>query len=125
MDKNLQKFGQLLKDLRIKMKLSLRDVCKETGYDPSNWSKIERGLISTPAEEKTLIKWARILGLSQNKKKVREFVDEAQMAQGIIPKDILSQPNAVRCLPAFFRTMRNEKPNKEEIDRLVDLIRKS
>ncbi len=125
MKKNLQKFGKILKELRIKKGLSLREVFKETGYDPSNWSKIERGIISPPADEKALVKWAKILGLAQKKKELREFIDEAQVAQGIIPQDILSQPNAVKYLPAFFRTLRNEKPNKEEIDRLIDLIRKS
>lgn len=121
MNKNLQKFGQTLKDLRIKKELSLRDVCKETGYDPSNWSKIERGIISPPADEKTLTKWAQTLGL--NIKQTNEFIDEAKIAQGIIPEDILSQPNAVKYLPAFFRTLRNEKPTKQEIDKLIELIR--
>ena len=121
MKKNLQKFGQVLKDLRIKKELSLRDVCRETGYDPSNWSKIERGIISPPADENTLIKWAKILRLTV--KKTKEFTDEARVAQGIIPQDILSRPNAVKYLPAFFRTLRNEKPTKEEIDRLIELIR--
>lgn len=121
MKKNLQKFGDFLKELRIKKELSLRDVCKETGYDPSNWSKIERGIISPPANEKILKKWAKILGLTL--KQTKEFIDEAKIAQGIIPQDILSQPSAVKCLPAFFRTLRNEKPTKEEIDRLIELIR--
>lgn len=121
MKKNLLKFGKILNELRIKKELSLRDVCKETGYDPSNWSKIERGIISPPADEKILIKWAKILGLTL--KQAKEFIDEAKISQGIIPQDILSQPNAVKCLPAFFRTLRNEKPTKQEIDRLIELIR--
>jgi transcriptional regulator with XRE-family HTH domain len=111
----------MLKELRISKELSLREICKETGYDASNWSKIERGLISPPADEKTLTKWAKVLGLGP--KKLREFIDEAKVSQGIIPQDILAQPNAVKCLPAFFRTLRNEKPTKEEIDRLIELIR--
>jgi transcriptional regulator with XRE-family HTH domain len=120
MKKHLQKFGQTLKKLRLKKQLSLRDVSKATGYDPSNWSKIERGLIPPPADEKTLNKWAKVLGLVQ--KKAKEFIDEAKIAQGIIPEDILST-NAVKYLPAFFRTLRNEKPTKEEIDNLVKLIK--
>lgn len=123
MNKNLLKFGKMLKEFRIKKELSLRDIYKETGYDPSNWSKIERGLISPPSDEKILIKWAKALKLSREK--IREFIDQAKIAQGIIPQDILSQPNAAKSLPAFFRTLRNEKPTKEEIDQLIDLIRKS
>ena len=120
---NLKKFGKDLKRLRIEKELSLREVCKLANYDPSNWSKIERGMISPPSEEKTLRKWARILGLSKKTKESQEFIDKAEIAQGIIPQDILSKKNVVKCMPAFFRTLRNEKPTKEEIDRLIELIR--
>jgi len=123
MKKNLQKFGRMLKELRIAKEFSLREICKETSYDASNWSKIERGLIPPPSDEKLLKKWAKILGLGQ--KKSREFIDDAKVAQGIIPQDILAHPNAVNYLPAFFRTIRNGKPTKDDIDQLINLIRKS
>lgn len=123
MKKNLMKFGEKLKSLREKKELSLRDICKLTNYDPSNWSKIERGIISPPSDEKVLSKWAKILGISRKARAFREFVDEASIAQGIIPQDILSQKNAVKSLPAFFRTVRNKRPTKEEIDKLIELIR--
>ena len=125
MPKNLKKFGKVLKELRIKKELSLREICRLTGYDPSNWSKIERGKISPPSDEKTLRIWAKQLGLTKNKKELQKFIDEARIAQGIIPEDVLSQEGAVECLPAFFRTLRNKKPTKKEIDRLVELIRKA
>jgi len=125
MNKNLQKFGKLLKNLRIERNLSLREICKLVGYDPSNWSKIERGIISPPSDERILQSWAKALGLSPKKKEGREFIDEARVAQGIIPEDILTSQDAVKCLPAFFRTLRNEKPTKEEIDQLIKLIKNS
>jgi len=122
MKKNLKKFGMILKNLRIKNELSLRDICKKTEYNPSNWSKIERGLISPPADKKILIKWAKILGLCRQKES-QEFIDKARIAQGIIPGDIMTCKNAVNALPAFFRTLRNEKPTKAEIDNLIELIK--
>jgi len=122
MPKNLKKFGNTLKNLRIQRGYSLRNICKLTGYDPSNWSKIERGKISPPSDEKILSKWARFLGL-KDKRDAQRFIDEAIVAQGIIPEDILSRSNAVDYLPAFFRTLRNKKPTKEEVDRLIELIR--
>lgn len=125
MSKNLKKFGKSLKELRIHKGLTLRKICRLVDYDPSNWSKIERGIISPPSDEKVLRKWTRILGFSGNSKKNQEFIDEAKIAQGIIPQDILSQDNAVKYLPALFRTLRNRKPTKEEIDRLIELIRGS
>ncbi|MBL7141779.1 helix-turn-helix domain-containing protein [Patescibacteria group bacterium] len=125
MNKNLKKFGRLLKELRIKKELSLREICRLVGYDSSNWSKIERGLISPPSDKKVLISWAKVLGFSKNSKDIQKFVDSAQIAQGIIPQDILSQKNAVDYLPAFFRTLRNTKPTKGEIDKLIELIRRA
>jgi len=118
-----ENFSQILKELRIKKGLTLRNACRILNYDPSNWSKIERGKMSPPPEEKTLRKWARTLGLS-NENDIHGFIDKANLAQGIIPKDILSQDNAVSFLPAFFRTLRNKKPTKREIDRLIKLIKK-
>lgn len=124
MSKNLQKFGKTLKELRIKKGIGLREICKLTNYDPSNWSKIERGKIAPPTDEVILKKWAVILGI-KTKEGIREFIDNASIAQGIIPEDIISQDNAVEYLPAFFRTLRNKKPTKREIDKLIELIRKA
>ncbi len=121
MKKNLQKFGKILKEIRLKKQLSLREICKKTGYDPSNWSKIERGLISPPVDERTLVKWANVLGLTKIKQ--REFIDQAKIAQGVIPEDILTDEGTIERLPAFFRTLRNEKPTKKEIENLIKLIK--
>ncbi|UMX48072.1 MAG: helix-turn-helix domain-containing protein [Candidatus Nealsonbacteria bacterium DGGOD1a] len=123
MFKNLKKFGQHLKELRTEKGLGLREFCKIVDYDPSNWSKIERGIIAPPADEEILRKWAKVLGISGKEEALRDFVDEASIAQGIIPEDILSKENAVEYLPAFFRTVRNEKPTKEDIDNLINTIR--
>jgi len=117
-----KKFGQILKKLRIKKGLTLRETCRMVNYDPSNWSKIERGRMSPSTDEKTLRKWAKILGISR-KQEIQKFIDKANLAQGIIPKDILSQDNIVNSLPAFFRTIRNKKPTKKEIDQLIKLIK--
>ena len=118
-----KKFGKILKDLRIKKELTLRACCRAVDYDPSNWSKIERGLMSPPSNKKTLLKWAKTLGIKKDE--VQKFIDEANLAQGIIPQDILSKNDAVSFLPAFFRTLRNKKPTKKEIDKLIRLIKKA
>ncbi len=118
----IKKFGQILKNLRIKKELTLREACRRTGYDPSNWSKIERGKMSPPTDEKTLKKWVQVLGISK-KEEIQKFIDKANLTQGTIPKDILSQEKIIESLPAFFRTMRNKKPTKKEIDQLIKLIK--
>lgn len=121
MPKNLKKFGSLLGKLRAENNLSIREVCKLVSYDPSNWSKIERGLISPPSEEKTLKSWVKVLKIKGEE--IQKFMDDASIAQGIIPDDILNKTEMLELMPAFFRTVRNKKPSKEEIDRLVNLIK--
>lgn len=121
MSKNLKKFGSLLNKLRTENNLSIREICKLVSYDPSNWSKIERGLISPPSDDKTLKLWTKALKVKGDG--VQEFMDDARIAQGIIPDDILNKAEMLELMPAFFRTVRNKKPNKEEIDRLINLIK--
>ncbi|HAM87969.1 MAG: Helix-turn-helix domain protein [Candidatus Falkowbacteria bacterium GW2011_GWC2_38_22] len=125
MEKKTNNFGAILKEFRFKKNLSLREVCKEIGYDPSNWSKIERGVLAPPTDLNTLHKWALTLGLKKGDSAYQDFIDQANISQGIIPEDILAQKNLVKSLPAFFRTIRNDKPSKEEIDTLIKLIRNS
>lgn len=120
---NLKKFGKLLYDFRIKKEITLREMCRKVGYDPSNWSKIERGKIAPPSDKKTLELWARTLGLKKDSKEFEDFVYQANVAQGIIPFDVMEEKELVAALPAFFRTLKNRKPNKEEINNMINLIK--
>ena len=123
MRENLKKFGKLLYEIRIKRELTLREMCRRVNYDPSNWSKIERGKITPPSDKKTLEMWAKTLGLKKESKEFKEFIYQASIAQGIIPFDVMEEKELVAALPAFFRTLKNRKPNREEINNMINLIK--
>lgn len=114
-------FGDLLKDLRIAQKKTLRQFCLEHGHDPSNWSKLERGINAPPRDEKTLERWARQLGLKPGSPQWQEFMDLADMARGEIPQHVLNDEELLKKLPAFFRSVRGAELSETELD---DLIRK-
>jgi transcriptional regulator with XRE-family HTH domain len=118
-------FGEFVRSLRVSKRLSLRAVCRATGYDPSNWSKVERGILAPPSDEATLKQWAAALEIEEGSKDFRTFTDLAVIAAGVIPQDILEREDVMQHVPAFFRTIRGQKPTKEEIDRLIDLLRNS
>lgn len=120
---SLKKFGKLLYNLRIKRKITLREMCRKVNYDPSNFSKIERGKIAPPSNKKTLGLWATTLGLKRGSKSYREFIYEANVSQSIIPLDVMEEKELVAALPAFFRTLKNKKPTKKDIDKIIDLIK--
>lgn len=121
--KNLKKFGEFLYDLRIKKELTLRETCRKVNYDPSNWSKIERGKIAPPSDRKIMELWARTLGLKKDSKEFDNFIYNADVAQGIIPFEIMEEKELVAALPAFFRTLKNKKPDKGEMDNIINLIK--
>jgi transcriptional regulator with XRE-family HTH domain len=114
-------FGNLVKDLRIGQKKTLRQFCLDHGHDPSNWSKVERGINPPPGDEKTLQRWAKQLGVEAGTEEWQTFMDLAAVARGEIPQDIIDDEELVKKLPVFFRSVRGAELGEKELD---DLIRK-
>jgi transcriptional regulator with XRE-family HTH domain len=115
-------FGEFIKKRRLDQGISLREFCRLMDIDPSNWSKVERGVISPPQDEMKLRKIAEILKIQDRTSLWHEMKDMAKVDVGGIPDDIRSDSKILNSLPIFFRTLRNEKP--EDLDRLIDFIRK-
>ncbi len=90
-------FGEFIKQIREHRRVGLREFCLENGYDPSNWSKIEREVLPPPRDEETLRTWAKQLGLKQGSDDWLRFFDYAAVDSGRIPdyilKDESSSPN--------------------------------
>ncbi len=120
----LEEFGAFLRKNRQKKRIGLRQICREVSFDPSNWSKIERGKLSPPSDEKVLQNWAKALGIKEGTDESHYFIDSALIAQRLIPKTP-SEKEMVKLLPAFFRTVRKEKPTKKELDALIELLKES
>ncbi|HPD61371.1 MAG TPA: helix-turn-helix transcriptional regulator [Thermodesulfobacteriota bacterium] len=117
-------FGKFIKEKRLSKGLGLREFCKMIEVDASNWSKIERGVLAPPQDEEKLKKIAMVLGIGFKSALWREMKDKASIAAGIIPQDILSDAKVLNSLPMFFRTLRSEKPTPEELDRLIQMMKK-
>jgi transcriptional regulator with XRE-family HTH domain len=117
-------YGEYIKAIRMKKEISLREFCKLAEMDASNWSKTERGLLAPSQDEKKLKKIARVLGIKIGSDAWKEMKDLANIDAGIIPEDIRSDEEVLKALPMFFRTIRSDKPTAEELDKLIDMIKK-
>jgi len=117
-------FGKFIKSQRLKKDIGLREFCRLLSVDASNWSKIERGILQPPQDETKLEQIAKILGIDRESEKFIELKDMADIDSGIIPKDILSDKEVLNSLPMFFRTVRSDKPTPEELEKLIETIRK-
>jgi len=117
-------FGEFIKSLRLSRDIGLREFCRKLEVDASNWSKVERGLLPPPQDDAKLEKISQILRINKKSETYTELRDKAAVDAGIIPKDLLSDEETLKSLPMFFRTVRSEKPTPEELEKLIDKIRR-
>lgn len=118
----INNFGQLLRERRMRIDMTLREFSRLTSYDASNLSKIERNVI-TPPPSITLKLWARHLKLEKGTEEYQEFLDVAQLSRNRIPDDAPPEFRN-KLLPALLRTVRSGQLTREEFDRLVKLLNK-
>jgi transcriptional regulator with XRE-family HTH domain len=116
-------FGELVKELRIAQKHTLRQFCQENGHDPSNWSKIERGINPPPYDDKAVERWAQQLGLKARTEAWQDFMDQAAVARGELPKAVLSDEELLRKLPAFFRSVRGAELSAKQLDEFIRIVK--
>jgi len=109
-------FGDFAKDRRIATGLTLRSFCRDSAIDPSNWSKIERGVLPPPDEAGFLSRVTNVLGLNADEQV--EFGDLASIARGQIPADLRDE-EILSKMPAFFRAIRGQEYTQEDFEKLL------
>ena len=114
-------FGALIKELRIGKELTLRQCCVELDTDPSNWSKMERGVTPPPKDLAPLNQWAKFFRLTGDKK--QEFLDLASLARQELPADMASDETVIAALPAFFRAVRGQELEGERLKQFMEDLR--
>lgn len=114
------KFGQQIKELRIESQLTLRDFCKRIEMDPSNWSKIERGIIQPPQDSQLLQQIQATLNLDGQQ--LQNLKDLADVARGEIPADLRDEELMAK-MPAFFRAMKGQEYTEEDLEKLKESVR--
>jgi len=116
------KFGALLKKHRLAQGKTLREFCLVHGFDPGNYSRLERGLFPPPQDRALIEKYATALGLQRGSDQWLELFDAAAIERGQIPVDLLSNKDLVAKLPVLFCAMRNKQISPEKLDKLIAMI---
>jgi len=78
-----------------------------------------------PQDPDILERYAKALEIEVGSDDWYAFFDLAAANRGIIPKDLMSDRDVVEMLPAFFRTLRGQKPTEEEMRNLAAKIKRS
>ncbi len=118
-------FGKLIRDRRAQLRLSLRSFAEKAGMDPGNASRLERGRTAAPEAVEVLSRIATALELRPGSPPYQEFMDQAAAAKGRIPSDLLTDEEVASRLPILFRTLRSKPLSGEQLDELIESIRKA
>jgi transcriptional regulator with XRE-family HTH domain len=115
------KFSEMLKEKRIAQNLTLRSCSSRLGVDPSNWSKIERGVTPAPKDTDILTAWAEILNIKGTERQT--FLDLAAISRREIPQDIARDEKVIAALPAFFRAVRGQELEGKRLKEFIEDLR--
>ncbi|MDD5676807.1 MAG: helix-turn-helix transcriptional regulator [Kiritimatiellae bacterium] len=118
-------FGTLIKELRIAQEKTLRLFCSENGLDPSNWSKIERDINPPPKDQETLARYAKLLGLAPSTEKWNDFMSQADISRGQIPREFMADEIFLKKLPVFLRTVRGAELTEQQLDDFIAKVREA
>lgn len=120
------RFGSYFAELRRKHTgLSLRRFCERHGFDPGNLSKLERGKLAPPRSREKLQEYATALGLEEGSSEWMEFFDRAAATRGELPADILEREEVVEKLPLLFRTLRGDRVADDDLEKLIEILRRA
>ncbi len=115
-------FGEHIKERRLEMGLSLRSFCTQHGEDPSNWSKLERGMAPPPESFERILQIGQYLDYVEDSPEMQRLFDLASIGRGALPPDIRKDKALMDKLPLVFRTLR-DAPTESDLMRLADIIR--
>lgn len=120
-----ENFAAFFKAIRKENRITLRAFCDLAAADPGNISRMERRAIPPPQDREILERYAKALQIEDGTDEWYLFFDLAAADRGIIPHDIMNDEELVKELPAFFRTLRGQKPTETEMRMVIEKIRKS
>lgn len=89
MNKSPDTFPALVQQGLERSSLSLRELCRRAGTDPSFMSKVIRGKLSPPTDEKLLKRLAKALG---------QDALTLIISTGMIPSEMRSDPESIKRL---------------------------
>lgn len=118
------RFSEFFKRKRMEIG-TVRKFAKDNGYDVAYISRLENGVTMPPKDAEKLVRLGAALGLIEGTDEWQEFMDLAAVAKNELPADLHDDERVASVLPAFYRTLRSKKMDEAELQKLLDLIKKS
>lgn len=118
-------FGTFFRELRLRVSPTLRQFCSDNSFDPGNISKIERDVFQAPTSSEKLNEYAKALKLKQGSEDWINFFDLAAVSNKSMGVDKIEDREILNRLPNLFRTLENKELTAEQLDKLIEMIKRS
>ena len=115
-------FGDFFRQKRMAIG-TVREFAKQSGLDVAYVSRLENGVTLPPKDFTKLERIGSALGLERGSEEWQTFLDLAAVAKNELPEDLQDNEHVKAILPAFYRTLRSEKFDEDEMQKLLDMIR--
>jgi transcriptional regulator with XRE-family HTH domain len=119
---NCTTFGDFVKRTRLGNGLTARQASEAAGMLPSNFSKLEHGALNPPKDAERQKNLAAAIGIN-DVKELETFFDLAAKATDSMPVDIAAIISEEDALPLLLRTIGNKRLSKDDVKRLVEIVR--
>ena len=117
-------FGEFFSAKRKVLGKTLREFCRENGFDAGNLSKIERGLKKPPQSKDLRMQYASALNIKEGSDDWLEFCNLATISAGKIPSHIVSDKELMAEVPILFRSINKGGIENDRIKELLEALKK-
>lgn len=115
-------FGEYFKQRRQELGYTVRKFAVAKQLDAGYLSRLENNLIQPPADEGKLRNLALALELEEGTEEWTHFLDLAAIVRDEVPIDLRSNKDLRKVLPAFYRSVRSQEFNDDDVNKLIELI---
>jgi transcriptional regulator with XRE-family HTH domain len=117
-------FGDFFSAKRKALRKTLREFCRENGFDAGNLSKMERGIQKPPQSKEKRLQCAVALGIKEGSDDWLEFCDLATISAGKIPSGIVNDKELMAEVPILFRSITKEGVEGDRVRELLNALKK-
>ncbi|MFY9925873.1 MAG: helix-turn-helix domain-containing protein [Opitutaceae bacterium] len=115
-------FGDFVRNTRMGKGLTARIVASSAEMLPSNFSKLEHGLLTPPRDAEKQRKLLGALNILVGSADAEKFFDLAAKAANSTPIDLAQIISENETVPLLLRTIGNKRLSEDQIRRLVAIV---
>jgi transcriptional regulator with XRE-family HTH domain len=115
-------FGDFLRLTRLEKGLTARFVASAAEMLPSNFSKLEHGLLTPPRDAEKQKRLMAALNIQAGSAAAEKFFDLAAKAANSTPIDLAQIISENETVPLLLRTIGNKRLSEDQIKRLVAIV---